>query len=91
MENLFNSKKLYKALYRTEALAHGVARTNGQGIPPSIIQKEEKNINRAEQLRGTTMAAKLLHYAECPDLLAVSVYDTKPVHILSTVPSVSNG
>ena len=85
MDNLFNSKKLYEALYRTKALAHGIARTNGQGIPPSIIQKEVKTINRAEQLNGTTMAAKLLHYAACPDLLAVSVYDTKPVHILSNV------
>ena len=85
MDNLFNSKKLYEALYRTEALAHGVACTNGRGTPPSIIQKEEKNINFAEQLCGTTMTAKLLHYAACPDLLAVSVYDTKPVHILSTV------
>jgi hypothetical protein len=36
------------------------------------------------------MAAKLLHYAVCPDLLAVSVYNTKPVHILSTVVEVSN-
>jgi len=85
MDNLFNSKKLYEALYRTEALAHGVARTNGRGIPPSIIQKEEKNINCAKKQRGTTMAAKLLHYDACPNLLAVSVYDTKPVHIISTV------
>ena len=85
MDNLFNSKKLYEALYRTEALAHGVACTNGRGTPPSIIQKEEKNINCAEQLCGTTMTAKLLHYAACPNLLAVSVYDTKPVHILSNV------
>ena len=45
MDNLYNLKKLYEALYRTEALAHGVALTNGQGIPPSIIQKEERNIN----------------------------------------------
>ena len=31
------------------------------------------------------MAAKHLHYDACPNLLAVSVYNTKPVHILSTV------
>ncbi len=37
MDNLFNSKKLDEALYRTEALAHGVARTNGRSIPPSIV------------------------------------------------------
>jgi hypothetical protein len=85
MDNLFNSKKLYEALYKTEALAHGVAHTNGQGIPPLIIQTEEKSINCAEQLHDRTMAARLLHYAACPYLLAASVYNTKPMHILSTV------
>jgi hypothetical protein len=41
MDNLSNSKKLYEALYRTEVLAHGIPGTNGRGIPPYIIQKEE--------------------------------------------------
>jgi hypothetical protein len=85
MDNLFNSKKLYEAfLYRTEALAHRVAHTNGQGIPPSIIQNEEKNISGAEQLCGTMMAPRLINYDACPNLLAASVYDTKPVRILSS-------
>ena len=83
MDNLFNSQKLYTALYITETLGHGVARTSGRGVPLSVIQREEKNKDRAEKLRGTTMAARLLHSAACPDLLAVSTYDTKPVHILS--------
>jgi hypothetical protein len=38
MDNLFNLQKLFSALYIAQALAHGVARTNGRGIPPSIIQ-----------------------------------------------------
>jgi hypothetical protein len=38
MDNLFNLQKLFSALYLAQALAHGVARTNGRGIPPSIIQ-----------------------------------------------------
>jgi hypothetical protein len=84
MDNLFNSHKLFSALYLAEALAHGVARTNGRGIPPSIIQREEKNVRLAERLRGTTKAARLHNSDACPDLFAVSVYDTKPVHILST-------
>jgi hypothetical protein len=71
-------------LHIAEALAHGVARTNGHGVPPLIIQKEEKNKDRAEKLCGTTMAAKLHILDACPDLFAISVYDTKPVHILST-------
>ena len=52
MDNLFNSHKLFSALYLAQALAHGVARTNGRGIPPSIIQQEEKNVRLAESLRG---------------------------------------
>jgi hypothetical protein len=56
MDNLFNSQKLFTALHTAEALAHDVARANGRGVPPSIIQKEEKNKDRAEKLRGTTMA-----------------------------------
>jgi hypothetical protein len=84
MDNLFNSQKSFTALHIAEALAHGVAHTNGLGVPPSIIQKEEKNKDCAEKLRGTTMAAKLHNLDACPDLFVVSVYDTKPVHILST-------
>ena len=74
---------MFSALYLAQALAHGVARTNGRGIPPSIIQREEKNVKLAESLRGTTKAARLHNYNACPDLFTVSVYDTKPVHILS--------
>jgi hypothetical protein len=84
MDNLFNSQKLFSALYMVEVLAHGDARTNGRGLSPFIIQWEEKNAKLAESLRGPTKAARLHNSDECPDLFAVSVYDTKPVHILST-------
>ena len=87
MDNLFNSEKLFTALHIAESLAHGVARTSGRGVPPSIIQREEKNRDRVEKLRGTTMAARLINSDACPDLLAVSLYDTKPVHLLSTTAS----
>jgi hypothetical protein len=85
MDNLFNSVKLFEGLYRAKALAHGVVRTNGRGLPLAIIQKEEKNKDLAEKLRGTTKAAQFKHNPQCPDVLAVSTYDTKPVHLLSTV------
>ena len=87
MDNLFNSQKLFTALHidiaEVLALAHGVACTNRRGVPPSIIQKEEKNKDHAEKLRGTTLATKLHDSDACPDLFAVSIYNTKPVHILS--------
>jgi hypothetical protein len=84
MDHLFNLQKLFSALYIAEALAHGVAKTNSHGLPPSIIQREEKNAKLAESLREKTKAARLHNSDKCPDLFAVSVYDTKPVHILST-------
>jgi len=85
MDNLFNSVKLFEGLYRAKALAHGVVRTNGRGLPLAIIQKEEKNKDLAEKLRGTTKAAQFKHNPQCPNVLAASTYDTKPVHLLSTV------
>ena len=85
MDNLFNSRKLFTALQICEALGHDVVRTNGQGLPPLIIQKEEKNVGRAEKLRGTTKAAMLHNSKDCPELFAGSLYDTKPVHILSSL------
>jgi hypothetical protein len=84
VDNLLNSEMLFTALHIAESLAHGVARTSGHGVPPSIIQREEKNRDRAKKLRGTTMAAKLQNSDVCPNLFAVTVYDTKLVHILST-------
>ena len=84
MDNLFNSHKLFTALWIAMSLAHGVVRTNGRGIAPSVVQTEEKHKAKAEALRGTTKAAKLVNDPQCPNLLAVSVYDTKPVNMLSS-------
>jgi hypothetical protein len=84
MDNLFNSVKLFTGLYQVQTLAHGVAQTHGRGLPPSVIQKEEPNVKKADKLRGTTKASRLVYNPTCPDVLAVSTYDTKSVHILST-------
>ena len=85
MDNLFNSRKLFTGLYLAKCLGHGVVRTTGRGLPPSVRQHEEKNVKEAMKLRGRTAATRLLNSIDCPDLFACSVYDTKPVHMLSTV------
>jgi hypothetical protein len=36
------------------------------------------------EVRGTTKAAALEDDPECPNVVVFSVYDTKPVHFLST-------
>ncbi len=84
MDNLFNSHKLFGALYQAEALVHGVARTNGRGLPSSIIQREERNLAQAKLCQVTIKESRMMDCCDCPDLLVASVYDTKPVHLLST-------
>jgi hypothetical protein len=68
-----------------KCLAHGVTRLTGRGVPDGIKQAIELNVKKADALKGTTIAARLAHSKACPNLLAVCVYDNKPVHLLSTV------
>jgi hypothetical protein len=85
MDNLFNSQKLFSALYLAKCLGHGVTRAHGRGIPDHIKQAVEMNAKKAEALKGTTTAARLINSTDSPDLLAICVYDNKPVHLLSMV------
>ena len=87
MDNLFNSRKLFTVLYLAKCMAHGVTRSSGRGLCADIIQREEKYKKKAELLCGATKAARFLNYKECPDLLSVSIYNTKPVNMMSTVES----
>ena len=64
-------------------MVHGVCRKEGRGIPSCVLQKEVKKAEQAA-VRGQTKAAVLEDDPECPNLVAFSVYDTKPVHFLST-------
>jgi hypothetical protein len=47
--------------------------------------RRRKNRDCVEKLRETTHTARLANFPGCPDMLAISTYNTKPVHILSTV------
>ena len=47
-----------------------------------VIQEEVKNKKKQEDVRGTTKAVVLEGDPKCPHLVAISVYDTKPVNIL---------
>jgi len=65
-------------------MVHGVARKSGRGLPRCIIQEKEQNRNLQTKVHGTTKAAVWGGDSECPDIVAFSVYDTKPVNFLST-------
>jgi hypothetical protein len=67
-----------------QVLIEGVGRKSGRGVPLHVIQEEVKKQHEATT-RGTVKAAVLKGDPDCPDLVAVSVYDTKPVHFISMV------
>lgn len=85
MDNLFNSRKLFTALHREKALAHGVARANGRGVPEEVIIPKEKDQKKVNAMRGLSKAARLVNQPDCPDLLAFSIVDNNSVNFLSTV------
>jgi hypothetical protein len=68
-----------------QVLINGVTQTGMRGLPQSILQAVQTTRKAVMAVRGTVKAAVLVGDPACPNLLATSVYDTKPVHFLSTV------
>ena len=52
-------------------------------IPGCVLQEKQKPQKKQLEVRGTKKSAILKGEPKCPDLIATSVYDTKPVHYLS--------
>jgi len=84
-DNLYMSAKFARAAYNhpKQVFVAGVVRKGGRGLPPAIFQEEVKNPKEVQQVRGTVKVAVLKGDPGCPDLIAASVYDTKPVHFMS--------
>jgi Transposase IS4/SAP domain len=85
LDNLYISARFVREAFisKSAVMVHGVARKSGRGLPKYVIQEEIKNAKEAEKVRGTTKAAVLEGDPECPNMVAFSVYDTKPVHFLT--------
>ncbi|MGL5935534.1 MAG: hypothetical protein ACRCZI_07915, partial [Cetobacterium sp.] len=85
MDNLYLSANFAKACcnHPMRVLIAGVTRKNGRGLPAHVLQEDAKNKKAQLAVRGTVKAAELVGDQDCKSLLAVSVYDTKPVHFLS--------
>ena len=87
MDNLYNSAAFCRAAFNhtRKILCQGVTRKGMRGIPPCVLQVEQKSRKDQIKVRGTVKAALLEGDAACPNLVACSIYDTKPVHYLSMV------
>jgi hypothetical protein len=85
MDNLYMSAKFAKASFNHphSILVAGVTRKGMRGLPSCVLQEEKSNKKDQMRVRGTVKAAILKGDPDCPDLVATSVYDTKPVHFLS--------
>ena len=53
-----------------------------RGVPNCVLQEPVKKAAETTT-RGTLKAAMLQGDPNCPDLVAMSVYDSKPVHFIS--------
>ena len=84
LDNLYNSAKFARAAYLhlRKVCVSRVTRKGMRGLPVCVVQHEETNKKEQMKVRGTVKAAVLMGDAECPNLVATSVYDTKPVHFL---------
>ena len=87
-DNLYMSAKFCLGSFQhpMKVMVEGVTRTSQRGLPKEIVQHEVKNRKEAAKVKGTVKAAVL---DDCPPLaaaplVAVSVYDQKGVHFLST-------
>ena len=87
MDNLYNSAGFCRAAFnhKMKVLCHGVTRKGGRGIPSCVLQEEVSGKDNLIRARGTVKAVVLEGDPRCPNLIASSVYDTKPVHYLSMI------
>ena len=87
MDNLYNSAAFCRAAvnHPRRVLCHGVARKGNRGIPKMVQQDLVESRIGQLAVRGTVKAAVVEGDDKIKDLIASSVYDTKPVHYLSMV------
>ena len=87
LDNLYISAKFCRAAVSEidqKVMTHGVCRVHDRGLPPCVIMTEKTTDAAKAQARGSVKAAVLKDDAKVKDMVAFSVYDTKPVHFIST-------
>ena len=75
-----SSVRMYIYNHPKKVKLHGVIHKRRVGLPKCVIQDEIQNKTEQEMVWGVVCAAGLHGDHNCPSLLAISVYDTEPVH-----------
>eukprot|EP00569_Conticribra_weissflogii_P012303 CAMPEP_0171382564 /NCGR_PEP_ID=MMETSP0879-20121228/34535_1 /TAXON_ID=67004 /ORGANISM="Thalassiosira weissflogii, Strain CCMP1336" /LENGTH=82 /DNA_ID=CAMNT_0011894359 /DNA_START=30 /DNA_END=278 /DNA_ORIENTATION=+ len=60
-------------------------RKSNRGVPPCVIQEDEKNGKRAGAAQGTVKAAVLKGDPRASNVIVASVYGQKPFYMISSV------
>ena len=86
-DNLYLSVKFARAAYvhKQKIRILGPTQKSGRGLPSCVLQEENKTPNEIRAVRGTVKSTVLVGDPDVPNLVAVSYYDQKPVHFLSTI------
>ena len=80
-DNLYVSEVVLRRALALKAYVAGTCRAGGRGFPPIAMQAEQKKAVLAAAAKGTIKAAVSGDGA----LVAVSVYDSKPVNMMSSI------
>ena len=68
-----------------KVMAHGVTRVSGRGVPKCVLQKEVTTTKEIEKVQHTVKVAVVKGDSVCTNpLVCISLYDSKPVYLLST-------
>ena len=87
MDNLYNSAKFFRYLQSMDqkVMGHGVTRPTGRGVPKCVVQKEITTTKEIDKVRHTVKVAIVKGDSVCSNpLVCISLYDSKPVYLLST-------
>ena len=87
VDNLYMSIKFCKDEFNhpNKIKLHRIIRKGGRFLSSTVLQDEVQHEVEQEKIQGTIIAAELVGDTSCTSLLAVSVYDTKPVYFLTMV------
>ena len=86
-DNLYLSARFAKAAltHKNKIQISGLTCKSGRGLPKYVVQEEKTSPADVHADQGTVKGAVLEGESEIPDLVAMSYYDQKPVHFLSTI------
>ena len=83
-DNYYNSVKFCVAAGRLKTHVSGVVRSGGRGFPEVAQIEEVKAEAAVQKVKGKVKVAILKGQSDAEDLVAVCVYDNKPVRFIST-------